>query len=90
MLSLNEIKNLSRQYRYKFDAQTKTHTLINSLTKEPVFGAEAQRAKLAIYLQQKIYEGVTPSGGLGSANVEDSFYNTNDRYQIQTGSVLYA
>lgn len=81
MLSLEEIKSINRQYRYKFDAQTKTHVLINSSTKQPVFGAEAQRAKLAIYLQKKIYEGVTPQGDFRIARVEDSFYNTNDIQQ---------
>jgi len=52
MLSYEEIKNIANQYRYKFDYDSKSFTLINSETKEPVPPSEDTlriQAALAAY-----------------------------------------
>lgn len=79
MLTLEEIKNINKAYRFKYDFNSKTFALINSATKEPVTDAEEiNRVKAGILLSNLIHNGITPSGALGVASVDNKFFNTQD------------
>lgn len=79
MLTLEEIKNINKTYRFKYDLNLKSHTLINSITKEPVTNVEEiNRAKAGILLNNLIHNGITPSGDLGLSSVDNRFFNTQD------------
>lgn len=79
MLTLEEIKNINKAYRFKYDFNSKTFALINSATKEPVTDAEEINiAKAGILLSNLIHNGITPSGALGLASVDNKFFNTQD------------
>lgn len=79
MLTLQEVDATARNYRFKFDNNTETYTLINTITKQPVVEKdEVEKAKRCILLSQLIYNGVVPTGGLKVAGVDDRFFGTDD------------
>lgn len=75
MLSYDEIMDISKNYRYKYDSNTKNYTLINSVTKQPVQNsAETPKIQAAL----AAYQTLNSEKQLNSASVPQ---NPDERVQ---------
>ena len=71
MLTLQEVESIVRNYRFKYDYNSKTYTLINRNTNESVTNAEEiSRAKAGILLNHILSSGID--------NVTEKFFNASD------------
>lgn len=89
MLTLQEVESTARNYRFKYDYNAKTHTLINSATKQPLTdSAEIRKAEACILLNEVIIQSVTPIGGLHETNVTNLFFNNTKDVNIMKEMVF--